>query len=339
MRIFTSVLFVLFSFHLTFAQSFIETVKIPHSDSPQDVKVGDLNGDGFNDLVVASIYDNEISWYENQGDDTFKWQHIIAQNLPNASNVEIADFDGDGDMDVLGASLGYFSSGDLRPLMIYRNDGQGNSTSHSIDAFWSIDGLGVADIDKNGTVDIVTYDMGDDGVYWLSNDGTGNFDEKNYLKTVHSLEILIVEDINNDNQQDVIIQSHDSIGTLLNQANGEFTYKSITSQTCYRLAVADIDGDGDKDLLATEPSGGYIYWMQINDINKDGKEDILLFRKNGDRIRWMQNNGEGNFTSHLVTDFIGTDYNVKIGDMNGDGLKDIVHLNSSADSTSHVCYI
>ena len=64
----------------------------------------DLDGDGDADVLSASVYDNKIAWYENQGGGVFGGQQVITTSADGATSVYATDLDGDGDADVLSAS-------------------------------------------------------------------------------------------------------------------------------------------------------------------------------------------------------------------------------------------
>ena len=64
-----------------------------------------MDGDGDMDVLSASGIDDKISWYENDGSESFT-EHAITTSADNAISVYAADVDGDGDMDVLSASYG-----------------------------------------------------------------------------------------------------------------------------------------------------------------------------------------------------------------------------------------
>ena len=66
--------------------------------------VADFDGDGDVDLVTGSYYDNEIAWYENNGDGTFSGQQVISRSQSGPFSVIAADIDGDGDEDVVAGS-------------------------------------------------------------------------------------------------------------------------------------------------------------------------------------------------------------------------------------------
>ncbi|MBK9462244.1 MAG: VCBS repeat-containing protein [Sphingobacteriales bacterium] len=75
-------------------------------NAPTAVYATDLNGDGFADVLSASIGDNKIAWYANDGTGNFGEQQIITTNAITATAVYATDLDNDGDADVLSASGG-----------------------------------------------------------------------------------------------------------------------------------------------------------------------------------------------------------------------------------------
>ena len=71
-----------------------------------DVYVADIDGDGDLDIVSASMNDDTIAWYENNGaaNPTFTAANIDT-NADGAHDVKVADMDGDGDLDIVSASM------------------------------------------------------------------------------------------------------------------------------------------------------------------------------------------------------------------------------------------
>jgi hypothetical protein len=55
------------------------------------------------DVLSASVNDDKIAWYENDGQQNFT-SHTITDRCSWGQSVYAADVDGDGDMDVLSAS-------------------------------------------------------------------------------------------------------------------------------------------------------------------------------------------------------------------------------------------
>ena len=70
-----------------------------------DVVVADMDADGDLDIVSASSGDNTIAWYENDGAANPTWSsEDIATSANGAYSVDVADMDGDGDLDIVSAS-------------------------------------------------------------------------------------------------------------------------------------------------------------------------------------------------------------------------------------------
>jgi hypothetical protein len=150
-----------------------------------DVRAGDFDGDGDLDLAVAGFgYDDgETHWMENLGNWRFRSTRLL--NLSGAINVEIADLDRDGDLDVTA-----LVSQEWEEVYTFVNDGRGHfeprliwgSTNDDFGSSW----LTAADLDKDGDIDFL-YSNGDafdyappsgrpwHGVQWLENTGALNF--------------------------------------------------------------------------------------------------------------------------------------------------------------------
>ena len=81
-----------------------ETHKITTSaDGAISVHAADVDGDGDMDVLSASMYDDTIAWYKNDGSEKFTTQPIVTL-ADRAISVRATDVDGDGDVDVLSAS-------------------------------------------------------------------------------------------------------------------------------------------------------------------------------------------------------------------------------------------
>ncbi|KAK7230860.1 hypothetical protein SO694_00074010 [Aureococcus anophagefferens] len=84
--------------------SFAERVITTLADAALGVFAIDLDGDGDVDVLSASVYDDAVAWYENDGSQSFT-QRVITTLANGAICVFAIDVDGDGDVDVLSASI------------------------------------------------------------------------------------------------------------------------------------------------------------------------------------------------------------------------------------------
>jgi hypothetical protein len=146
-----------------------------------DARAGDLDGDGDLDIAVAQFgYDDgETRWIENLGGWTFQ-SHIL-QTLSGPINVELADLDRDGDLDIVS-----LVSQEWEEIYVFLNDGKGRFAPRLIHGSSNEDfgssGISLCDLDRDGDLDIL-YTNGDafdyipprprpwHGVEWLENEG------------------------------------------------------------------------------------------------------------------------------------------------------------------------
>lgn len=272
------------------------------ADSAAIVRIADVDGDGDKDVVFGSTEDQKIGWFENlDGTGTFSGEIIIASNSGSIRDLHFSDMNGDGNLDFLAPLAG-------NNITLFTNtDGNGNFTPSILTKH--IDGGRVVradDIDGDGDMDIVAASYWDGKVSWFENlDGQGNFynTQKIISRTVSGATSVAIGDVDGDGFKDVLATSYldkqiiwykntDGLGTF-----GPAQIIETNLNNAYRVALSDIDNDGDLDVFGL----GY------------------------QRIGWYKNLGQGVFSSQLVIDSVGNTNMTAIdfGDLDGDGDLDI----------------
>ncbi len=224
------------------------------------VYAADLDNDGDMDVLSASRYDYNIAWYENDESGNFGNQQIITTDAIEAQSVYAADLDNDGDMDVLSASSSKISW--------YENDGSGNFGTQQI-ITTATDGAYAADLDNDGDMDVLSTSFDDSKIAWYENDGSGNFGNQQIITTnVDGATSVYAADLDNDGDMDVLSASccnSDKIAWYENEGSGNFgTQQIITTDVHVAVCVyaADLDNDGDIDVLSASQYAGKIAWYE-----------------------------------------------------------------------------
>jgi hypothetical protein len=256
----------------------------------------DMDHDGDLDLVMAtreSDYDSRtnlpgehrIAWYENQGLGHFSQRTIIDEPVLYGGGLVAGDIDGDGDPDLL-ASGTYHES-----IEWYENvDGIGKRFEHHVmetDLLvgWALrpwsQAFSLSDMDADSDLDIVAATS--IGVYWYENiDGKGHFDGNEYgISSSFDAIAVHVEDFDVDGDLDVIsggrtFQAEGKFSYHENIGRGDFAEEVVLANTREQvesIAAADVDQDGDRDLI-------YATWY--------------------DELRWLENDNGQFSREHII---------------------------------------
>jgi len=238
------------------------------ADAAWEVRAADIDGDGDLDVLSASYSDDKIAWYENlDGQGAFGAQRIISLAAIGARSVFAADLDGDGDADVLSASV------DDDKVAWYENeDGLGGFGTQQVittatDLAWSVH---AGDLDGDGDIDVVSASSEDGRVAWYENvDGKGTFGPQQTITTDASgARSVVVANLNGDGALDVLAASSydDKVSWYANSGSVPvFTAQSIVSTAGdfpVHVATGDLDGDGGNDVLAALADADKIGWYK-----------------------------------------------------------------------------
>jgi hypothetical protein len=351
-------------------------------DGPNSVHAADLDNDGDLDIVASINRDNRVVWYENDGSPSDGgWTYHLVKDYSDPPSyqsgmeyVHVADIDDDGDLDILAARGGSSEAGVSDAILYFVNDGTpsngGWSTKTIVSGDSDADGafrVKAADIDSDGDLDIVANFMMVSKITWFENDGSPNsgswtghdlFDDDQYR---YSSDIEVA-DIDGDGDLDVIEAAQDSNkifwfendGTP--ETNDDDDYWTSTKikggfSAAYDVAAADIDNDGDMDVIGAAYTGDKVSWFEndgtpggINwdthdigtpngplslvtvDFDYDGDIDVLSVAAVGDKIKLFVNDGtpDDGWTTKGVAASVDKPSNIFVADINQDGYLDVV---------------
>lgn len=313
---------------------------------PLALALGDVDGDGDLDLLTANnnnIVTVRLNGGNNSGSNTGLFSggaYVPVGDNPVA--LALGDVDGDGDLDFvtsnvlgtgntvsvrlnggnnLGSNTGVFSNGST---VIVGNTQFGNTPY----------GVALGDVDNDGDLDLLTANTFSGTVSIRLNGGdatgsnTGTFSNGSDPSVGRLPVAIVLGDLDNDGDLDFATANGDTVGSItvgLNGGNatgsgtGLFTCVTIAAgQNPQSLAMGDIDGDGDLDLLAANRT-----------------DRTLSLRLNGGP---GNSAGLGTFVGGSDIPLANSPYGMALGDLDGDGDLDALMSNDAVGSTSVSVY-
>lgn len=254
--------------------------------------IGDLDGDGLPDLVLAN--QDFLVWYAAPN-----WTRVVLSREGEnfTTDMELADVDRDGDLDILvpdGARgmLRWYEN--PRP----RNDARSGSwRSHLIGTHGRyVHDLEVGDLNRDGKVDVVARPKGSTLFVWIQEAPDSWAGER--------------------------LGCPDGEGLTLGDLDGDGFPEIVVAGFWYRR-----EADGWKSHRYADWHHPDTF-PKVGDLNRDGKADIVLVPSEGTfRIVWYEapsNPFEGEWREHVIQESVTLTHSLQLADMDGDGSLDVV---------------
>jgi hypothetical protein len=325
--------------------------------------VGEMDGDGKLDLLIASTSRSTVGIFSNDGHGGFPGP--LEFTATGARAVAAADLNGDGKTDFAAAASG---------VSVYLNKGAASFMAPMVLATrpptaGTPEAIVAGDVNGDGAPDLITLDTPDlndsppiaTPVSVLLNKRDGTFAAATSY-AAPSLRAraggLALADVNGDKAADLIVAAGKAVGVLLNKGDGTFLPSAdLPATAASSVVAADLNGDGAPDLAYVDatvvtlrlndgkggfgpataplpPLAGGPTWSAVTagDLDNDGKLDLVTF---GDRqVGIAFGRGDGTFAGPVtyLDGAVAPDFGVLTADLSGDGKRDVALLSAKGFS-------
>lgn len=297
--------------------------------NPCHAEACDLDRDGLIDLIVADLgsflpqdhQKGRVIWLRRTPDDQFE-THVIQDGIGRVADVEPADFDGDGDLDLVVAEFGWRKTG--RVLLLEQLPGPAGTPTFDrrvVDGRHGAIHVPVVDLNGDGRLDFIALlSQEHEIIEAFINAGDLKFTRETIFAgddpAFGSTGIQVI-DFDADGDMDVLATNGDMFDTFYIKPYhgirwlencGEFPWNEhllAEMPGVHRALAGDIDGDGDLDIVATSLLPANIAGNQI--------------RPDFNAVLWLEQTEPGTFASHGLLKAHGRFPSLELADFDADG--------------------
>lgn len=312
--------------------SFASRIDVTSSLVPYDVALGDLDGDGYSDMVTANFGSSTINVFMNRGiagpfNSISFFPPVSFATFSIPYSVALGDIDGDGKLDILVTNF------DFGRLSLYRNissPGVINASSFeapvhyltAVNPYYMV----VGDLDGDGKSDVALTAEASSAICIFRNTGApgsftaGTFDPRIDLTTPANPNGLAISDLDADGKPDLIATAYGNASAVV--------YRNIStpgsiSGSSFEAPVSFTAGTDPKDV-------------NVGDLDGDGKPDLTISNYTSNTISVLKNTSAGSITFAPKVDFAtgASPWGVTTSDLDGDGKLDLGVVNQGSSTIS-----
>lgn len=288
----------------------------------------DLDNNGHEDWLISDLGGfqpsddlfGELDWLQMSNEGENQNVQTILQNVGRIADARAADFDGDGDQDVIVAIFGWRKAGKLIWLeQLQADSGELQFKEHLINKRHGYSHVPLVDIDSDGDMDFIALISQEfEAIELYRNDGHGVFEQSVLFQADNpsfGSSSIDLSDLDGDGDVDVLYTNGDTLDShmvkpyhavqwLENLDNSQFSHRHIANLPgAYCVKAGDIDGDGDQDLVACTMT--------------------MVFDHNFHSLVWFEQNEGKEFELHNIESGFRQHACLELGDFDNDNDLDI----------------
>lgn len=332
----------------------------PTIKNSRGTTLADIDNDGVDEI----LYGIDTTLYALEGDGTILWEKTVLG--PILLPPTVVDLDDDGNLEII-VNTGYPTT----VGRVYLKDNNGDDLPGwplNFNDNWMINAPAVADVDNNGTLDIVTCERAGSAegyVHAINMDGTPINSNWPVQTDATPAFTPSIGDVDNDGNNDVVIATS-STGMRIYDNQGQifpnFPLVDPAVKYSYQSPIlADLDGDDDLEIIGSNhgdapgfyvlnhdatyypgwpvPLGGWTYSpATVLDVDGDETFEIFMSDRNSsgdgtplDVIYGLTPDGE-NLDNFPISKYGGTEGVLSIADINDDGILEVIFPSTLTDA-------